>query len=78
MEMSSSSVSSVVQPQPVPSRISVVLVEETEVCGAECSASGSPEQVERWLAGAMCPSGGTACVAGAMVPGTVGTLCPSD
>ena len=56
----------------------MVLVEETEVCGSECSASGSAEQVERWLAGAMCPSGGTACVAGAMVPGAVGTLCPSD
>ena len=32
----------------------------------------------RWLAGAMCPSGGTGCVAGAMVPGAVGTLSPSD
>ena len=35
MEMRSSSVSSVVQPQSVPSRISVVRVEETKVQGAE-------------------------------------------
>ena len=39
MEMRSSSVSSVVGPQSVPSRISVVLVEESEVRGAECLAS---------------------------------------
>ena len=39
METRSSSVSSVVGPQSVPSRISVVLVEETEVLGAERLAS---------------------------------------
>ena len=39
METRSSSVSSVVGPQLVPSRISVVLVEETEVRGAEHLAS---------------------------------------
>ena len=46
MEMRSSSVSSVEEPQSVPSRISVVLVEEAEVRGAECFAS-SP--VDRYL-----------------------------
>ena len=39
MKMRSSSVSSVLQPQSVPLRVSVVLVEETEVWGAECLVS---------------------------------------
>ena len=39
MEMRNVSVSSFVGPQSVPSRISVVLVEETEVWGAERLAS---------------------------------------
>ena len=39
MEMRSSSVSSIMEPQSVPSQISVVLVEEAEVRGAECLAS---------------------------------------
>ena len=45
--MRSSSVSSVVQPQSVPSRVSVVLVEETEVQGAECLVSGLADEVVR-------------------------------
>ena len=57
VEMRSSSVSYVVQPQLVPSRISVVLVEETEVRGAECLASGPVDKVVRWSAGETCPSG---------------------
>ena len=78
VEMRSLSVSSVVQPQSVPSRISVVLVEESEVRGAYCLASGSADQAVRLLAGAMCLSSGTGCKAGAMMPGAVGTLSPSD
>ena len=59
VEMRSLSVSSVVQPQSVPSRISVVLVEETEVWGAECLASGPVDKAVRLLAGATCLSSGT-------------------
>ena len=77
VEMRSSSVSYVMQPQLVPSRISVVLVEETEVRGAECLASGPVDKVVRWSAGETCPSSGTGCMAGAMMPGAVGTLSPS-
>ena len=75
--MRSSSVSSVVQPQSVPSRVSVVLVEETEVWGAECAASGPVDKAVRLLAGAIYLSSGTGCKAGAMMPGAVGTLSPS-
>ena len=69
--------SSVVQPQSVPSRISVVLVEKTEVWGAECLASGPVDKDVRLLAGVTCPSRGTGFKAGAMMPGAVGTLSPS-
>ena len=75
--MRSLSVSSVVQPQSVPSRVSVVLVEETEVWGAECAASGPVDKAVRLLAGAIYLSSGTGCKAGAMMPGAVGTLSPS-
>ena len=69
--------SSVMKPQSVPSRISVVLVEETEVWGAECLASVPVDKAVRLLAGATCPSSGTCCDAGAMMSGAVGTLSPS-
>ena len=77
VEMRSLSVSSVVQPQSVPSRISVVLVEETEVRGAECLASGPVDKAVRLFSGVTCLSSGMGCKAGAMMPGAVGTLSPS-
>ena len=48
--------SSVVDPQSVPSRISVVLVEEAEVWGAECLDSAPVDKALRLLAGAACPA----------------------
>ena len=57
MEMRSSAVSSVVEPQSVPSRISVVLIEEAEVRGAECLASAPVDKALRLLAGAAYLSG---------------------
>ena len=74
--MRSSSVSSIVQPQSVPSRVSVVLVEETEVRGAECLVSGLADEVVRWSAGATSLSSGTECMTGALRPGAAGTLSP--
>ena len=55
MEMRSSSVSSVMKPQSVPSRILVVLVDETEIRGAECLASVPMHKAVRLLVGAACP-----------------------
>ena len=40
--------SSVVQPQLVPSRVSVVLAEETEERGAECLVSSFADEGVRW------------------------------
>ena len=70
--------SSVVVPQSVPSRISVVLVEETEVRGAERLASVPVDKAVRLLAGVACLAGVTVCEACIMMPGAVGTLSPSD
>ena len=70
--------SSVMQPQSVPSRISVVLVQETEVRGAECLDSGPVDKAVRLLAGATCLSSRMGCKAGATIPGAVGMLYPSD
>ena len=78
MEMRSYSVSSVMKPQSVPSRISVVLVEETEVRGADCLASVPVDRAVRLLAGAACPASVTVCEDCVMMPGAVGTLSPSD
>ena len=68
MEVTSSSVSSVVEPQSVPSRISVVLVEEAKVMGTEYSVS------LRLLS----PAGVTFDEGGNILPCVVGTLSPSD
>ena len=76
VEMRSLSVSSVVQPPSVPSRVLVVLVEETEVRGAECLVSGPVDKVVRWSAGETSPSSGTDCMTGALMPGAVGMLSP--
>ena len=51
METRNSSVSSVMGPQSVPSRISVVLVKETEVLGAERLAFVPVDKAVRLLAG---------------------------
>ena len=69
--------SSVVEPQSVPSRISVVLVEEAEVRGAEYLASVPVDKCLRLLAGAACPARVTGCEDCIMVSGVVGTLSPS-
>ena len=70
--------SSVMGPQSVPSRISVVLVEETEVRGAERLASVPMDKTVRLLAGEACPAGVTVCEDCIMMPGAVVTLSPSD
>ena len=74
METRNSSVSSIMGPQSVPSRISVVFVEETEVRGAERLASVPVDKAVRLLAGAACPAGVTVCEDCIMMPGAVGTL----
>ena len=70
--------SAVMQPQSVPSRISVVLVEKAEVRSAECLVSGPVDKAVRLLSGVPCLSSGTGCMAGVMMPGAVGKLSPSD
>ena len=77
MEMRSSSMLSVVESQSVPSRISVVLVEEAEVWGAECLASVPVDKALPLLARAACPASVTVCEDCIMMPGVVGTLSPS-
>ena len=74
-----SSMSPVVAPQSVPSRVSVVLVEETGVRCAERLASSVPvDEDVRLLAGVACPAGVTVCEDCVVMPDTVGTLSPSD
>ena len=70
--------SSIVGPQSVPSRISVVLVEETEVRGDERLASVPVDKAVRLLAGVACTASVTVCEDCIMMPGAVGTLSPSD
>ena len=73
-----SSISPVVGPQLLPSRISVVLVEETEVRCAERLASIPEDNDVRLLAGVAYLAGVTVCEDCIVMPGTVGTLSPSD
>ena len=70
--------SPVVGPQSVPSRISVVMVEETEVRCAERLASVPEDKDVRLLARVACPAGVTVCEDGIVMTGIVGTLFPSD
>ena len=70
--------SSVVEPQLVPSLISVVMVEETEVREAERLASVPVDMAVRLLAGAACPVSVTVCEDCIVMSGAVGTLSPSD
>ena len=74
MEMRSSSVLSIVEPQSVSSRISVLLVEEAEVRGAECLASSPVKKDLRLLAGVACPARVTVCEDCIISPAVVGTL----
>ena len=74
MEMRSASVSSIVEPQSVPSQISVVLVEEVGVRGAECLASAPVDKTLGWLAGAACPASVTVYEDDVVMPGVVETL----
>ena len=78
MEVRRSSVSSVVAPQPVPSLVVVVLVEEAEVRSAECLASAPVDKDLRLLAGATCPASMNVCKDGVIVPGVDGALSSSD
>ena len=78
METMSSSVSSVVGPQSVPSQILVVLVEETEVQGAKHLASIPVDETVRLLAGVACPAGVTVGEDCMVMSGAVGMLSPSD
>ena len=78
IEMRNSRVSPVVGPQSVPSRVSVVLVEETEVRCAERLASVPVDKDVGLLAGVACPAGVTVCEDCVVMPDTVGTLSPSD
>ena len=73
MRLRSSSVSSVMQPQSVPSRVSVVLAEETEDRDAEYLVSDFADEGVRWSDQVMSPSNGLECVTG-----PYGTLSPSD
>ena len=75
MEMS---VSSVVEPQSVPSRISVMLVEEAKVRGTECLVSPHVDKDPRLLAGVASPASVTVDKGGNMSPCVVGTLSQSD
>ena len=70
--------SAVVRPQSVPSWVSVVLFEETEVRCAERWASVPVDKEVRLLARVACPAGVTGCEDCVVVPGAVGTLSPSD
>ena len=74
MRLRSSSVSSVVQPQSLPSRVSVVLAEETEEWDAECLVSGLADEGVRWSDQVTSPSSGLECVTGALRPGAAGML----
>ena len=76
LEMRSAFMSSVVEPQSAPLRISVVLVEEAEVRGAECLVSAPVDKVLRLLAGVTCPASGTVCEDCVVMPGVVGTVVP--
>ena len=78
MEVTSSSVSSVVEPQSVPSRISVVLVEEAKVRGTECLVPPRVDKDPRLLAGVASPASVTVDKVSKISPCVVGTLFPSD
>ena len=69
---------SVVEPQSVPSRISVVLVEEAKVGGTQCSGCPRVDQDLRLLAGVAKPASMTVCEDSYISPCAEGTLSSSD
>ena len=69
---------SVVEPQSVPSRISVVLVEEAKVGGTQCLGCPRVDQNLRLLAGVAKPASVTVCDDSHVSPGVGGTLSSSD
>ena len=78
MEVTSSSMSSVVEPQSVPSRISVVLVEEAKDMGTEYLVPQRVDMDPRLLAGVASPASVTVNKGGKMSPGVVETLSPHN
>ena len=78
VRLRSSSGSSVVLPQSVPSRFSVVLTKKTEDRDAEYLVSGFADEGVRWSDQVTSPSSGLESVTGTLRPGTDGTLSPSD
>ena len=78
MEVTSSSMSSVMEPQSVPSRISMVLVEEAKVRETEYLVSPRVDKDPRLLADVASPASVTVDNGSYMLPCVVGTLSPSD
>ena len=62
----------------MPTRISVVLVEEAKVRGTDYSVSPGVDQDPRLLPGASSPASVTVGEGGRISPCVVGTLSPSD
>ena len=78
MEVTSSPELSVEKPQSVPSRISVVLVEEAKVRGTKCLECPRVDQDLRLLAGVVNPACATVCEDSYISPCVGGTLSPYD
>ena len=78
MEVTNSPKLSVVEPQSVPSRISVVLVEEAKVGGTQCLGCPRVDQDLRLLAGVAKPASMTVCEDSYISPCVEGTLSSSD
>ena len=78
MEVTSSPELSVEEPQSVPSRILVVLIEEAKVRGTKCLGCPRVDQDLRLLAGVANPACATVCEDRYISPCVGGTLSPSD
>ena len=77
IEVTNSPELSVVEPQSVPSRISVVLVEEAKVGGTQCLECPRVDQDLQLWAGVAKPASVT-CEDSHVSPGVGGTLSSSD
>ena len=78
MEVTSSHGLFIEEPQPLPSRISVVLVEEAKVRGTQCLGCPRVDHDLRLLAGVANPASVTVCEDSYISPRVEGTLSPSD
>ena len=78
MEVTSSPALSVEEPQSVPSRISVMLVEEAKVRGTKCLGCPRVDQDLRLLAGVANPASATVFEDSFISPWVRGMLSPSD